>query len=112
MTGNRQRCFADAKYHTMNNTKLHVGNLAFETAEIQIEDLFAEVGTVVEASLMQDPGTGRSRGFAFVTMANAADAQEAIRRFNGAELNGRPLTVTEARPKEERARGPVRNNRR
>ena len=52
MTGNRLRRFVDAKYRTMNNTKLHVGNLSFETAEIQIEDLFAEVGTVIEASLM------------------------------------------------------------
>jgi RNA recognition motif-containing protein len=95
------------------NNKLHVGNLAFETAEIQLEDLFAEAGTVLEASLMQDAGTGRSRGFAFITMSTPAEAQEAIRRFNGAELNGQPLSVTEARPREERGgfRGPIRPRR-
>jgi RNA recognition motif-containing protein len=97
----------------MNNNKLHVGNLAFETAEIQLEDLFAEAGTVVEASLMQDRSTGQSRGFAFVTMSTPAEAQEAIRRFNGTELNGRALNVTEARPREERGapRGPIRPRR-
>jgi len=97
----------------MNNNKLHVGNLAFETAEIQLEDLFAEAGTVVEASLMQDRSTGQSRGFAFVTMSTPAEAQEAIRRFNGTELNGRALNVTEARPREERSapRGPIRPRR-
>jgi RNA recognition motif-containing protein len=97
----------------MNNNKLHVGNLAFETAEIQLEDLFAEAGTVVEASLMQDRSTGQSRGFAFVTMSTPAEAQEAIRRFNGTELNGRALNVTEARAREERVnpRGPIRPRR-
>jgi len=98
----------------MNNNKLHVGNLAFETAEIQLEDLFGEVGTVVEASLVQDRSTGQSRGFAFVTMSTPAEAEEAIRRFNGADLNGRPLNVTEARPREERggsSRGPIRPRR-
>jgi RNA recognition motif-containing protein len=94
----------------MNNNRLHVGNLAFETAEIQLEDLFAEVGTVIEASLQQDRSTGQSRGFAFITMSNPSEAQEAIRRFHGTELNGRALTVTEARPREERRnpRGPIR----
>lgn len=96
----------------MTSTKLHVGNLAFETAEIQLEDLFAEAGKVIEASLVQDRSTGQSRGFAFVTMATPAEAEEAIRRFNGADLNGRALNVTEARPREERdrsgSRGPIR----
>ena len=93
----------------MNNNRLHVGNLAYETGEIQLEDLFAGAGKVVEASLMQDRETGQSRGFAFVTMATPAEAQEAIRRFNGTDLNGRALNVTEARPREDR--GPIRPRR-
>jgi RNA recognition motif-containing protein len=93
----------------MNNNRLHVGNLAYETAEIQLEDLFAGAGKVVEASLMQDRTTGQSRGFAFVTMSTPAEAQEAIRRFNGTDLNGRALSVTEARPREDR--GPIRPRR-
>ena len=93
-----------------NNNRLHVGNVAFETGELQLEDLFAGAGKVVEANLVQDPGTGRSRGFAFVTMSTPAEALEAIRLFHGVELNGRALTVTEARPSENRgrARGPIR----
>src|SRR5215216_6090134 len=109
MIGNSHRCFADA-HQSMTSNKLHVGNLAFETAEIQLEDLFAEAGTVVEASLVQDRSTGQSRGFAFVTMSTPAEAQEAIRKFNGTDLNGRALNVTEARPREERdrnSRGPI-----
>ena len=95
----------------MSTNRLHVGNLAFETPEIELEDLFAQVGTVLEASLVQDRGSGQSRGFAFVTMSTPAEAQEAIRRFHGVEVNGRPLTVTEARPREERgsSRGASRN---
>jgi len=93
----------------MNNNRLHVGNLAYETGEVQLEDLFAGAGKVVEASLMQDRETGQSRGFAFVTMATPAEAQEAIRRFNGTDLNGRALNVTEARPREDR--GPIRPRR-
>jgi cold-inducible RNA-binding protein len=94
----------------MSNNRLHVGNLAFETAEIQLEDLFAEVGTVLEASLVQDRASGQSRGFAFITMSTPQEAQEAIKRFHGSDLNGRPLSVTEARPREERgnSRGPIR----
>jgi RNA recognition motif-containing protein len=88
------------------NNKLYVGNLSFDTAEIQIQDLFAEAGTVNEASLMQDRTTGQSRGFAFVTMATPAEAQEAIRRFNGTDLNGRALNVTIARPREARETRP------
>ena len=73
-----------------------------ETGEIELEDLFAKAGTVTEACLMQDRGTGRSRGFAFVTMSTAQEAQEAIRQFDGVDLNGMPLSVKEARPREER----------
>jgi len=85
------------------NNKLYVGNLTFDTAEIQIQDLFAEVGTVNEASLVQDRTTGQSRGFAFVTMSTPAEAEAAIRKFHGTDLNGRNLSVTIARPREERA---------
>lgn len=84
------------------NNKLYVGNLTFDTAEIQLQDLFSQAGTVNEASLVQDRTTGQSRGFAFVTMSTPTEAQEAIRRFHGTDLNGRALSVTVARPREER----------
>lgn len=89
----------------MSNSKLYVGNLAFETLEIEVQDLFAQVGTVTDAVLMQDRATGQSRGFAFVTMSTPEEAQEAIRKFAGTELHGRSLTVNEAKPREERTGG-------
>jgi cold-inducible RNA-binding protein len=92
------------------NNKLYVGNLSFDTAEIQLQDLFAQAGTVNDASLVQDRATGQSRGFAFVTMSTDAEAQEAIRRFNGSDLNGRTLNITIARPREERAGSPAPRN--
>lgn len=84
------------------NNKLYVGNLSFTTGEVQLDELFAQAGTVRESSLMQDRMTGKSRGFAFVTMSTAAEAEEAIRKFNGKDLDGRSISVTIARPKEER----------
>jgi cold-inducible RNA-binding protein len=87
------------------NTKLYVGNLAFEALEIEIQDLFAQVGTVTDAVLMQDRATGQSRGFAFVTMSTPQEAQEAIKRFHGTEMHGRALTVNEAKPREDRGGG-------
>jgi RNA recognition motif-containing protein len=92
------------------NNKLYVGNLSFNTAEIQLQDLFSQVGTVSEASLVQDRATGQSRGFAFVTMSTQAEAEEAIRKFNGFDLNGRELNVKEARPREERSGSPAPRN--
>jgi cold-inducible RNA-binding protein len=89
------------------NNKLYVGNLSFNTAEIQLQDLFAQAGTVNEAALVQDRVTGQSRGFAFVTMGTPAEAEEAIRRFNGTDLNGRALSVTIARPREASSGGPA-----
>ena len=86
-------------------TKLYVGNLSFNTTETDLQDLFAQVGPVNEVMLMQDKFTGKSRGFAFVTMGNEADAQKAIAEFNGKTVEGRPLTVNEARPREPRAPG-------
>jgi RNA recognition motif-containing protein len=85
------------------NTKLFVGNLSFKTTENDLQDTFAAHGTVVEANLMTDRTTGRPRGFAFVTMGSPEDAKKAIDALNGAALDGRNLTVNEARPKEDRA---------
>ena len=87
------------------NTKLFVGNLSFNTTENDLQDAFAAHGTVSEANLMMDRATGRPRGFAFVTMASPEEAQKAIEAMNGATLDGRSLTVNEARPKEERGGG-------
>ncbi|MBA3961466.1 MAG: RNA-binding protein [Chthoniobacterales bacterium] len=86
-------------------TKLYVGNLSFNTTETDLQDLFAQAGAVSEVTLMQDKFTGKSRGFAFVTMSNEADAQKAITEFNGKTVEGRPLTVNEARPREARPGG-------
>ena len=85
--------------------KLYVGNLSFNTTETELQDLFAQAGVVSEVVLMQDKFTGKSRGFAFVTMASDAEAATAITQFNGKTIDGRPLTVNEARPREERAGG-------
>jgi cold-inducible RNA-binding protein len=86
-------------------TKLYVGNLPFNATEPDLQDFFAAAGTVNEVLLVQDKFTGKSRGFAFVTMGSDADAQAAIEQFNGKPFGGRPLTVNEARPREERAPG-------
>ena len=87
------------------NTKLFVGNISFNTTENDLQDAFAAHGTVVEANLMVDRASGRPRGFAFVTMGSPEDAQKAIEALNGANLDGRNLTVNEARPREERSGG-------
>lgn len=85
--------------------KLFVGNLSFNTTENDLQDAFAAHGTVVEANLMMDRATGRPRGFAFVTMSTAEEAQKAIAAMHGKQLDGRPLTVNVARPREERPAG-------
>jgi cold-inducible RNA-binding protein len=90
------------------STKLYVGNISFATTEIDLQDLFAEAGEVVEVKLILDKVTGRSRGFAFVTMGSAEAAQAAIDRFNGYSLDNRSLTVNEARPREPRSFPPDR----
>ncbi len=87
------------------STKLFVGNLSFNTTENDLHDAFAAHGTVVEATLMMDRMSGRSRGFAFVTMGTPEEAQKAIAAMNGGQLDGRPLTVNIARPREERPPG-------
>jgi len=85
--------------------KLYVGNLSFDTTEMDLQDLFAEAGTVTDTALMQDKFTGKSRGFAFVTMSSDDEAQKAISIFHGKAVQGRPLTVNEARPREDRSGG-------
>jgi len=87
------------------STKLFVGNLSFNTTENDLQEAFAAHGQVVEANLMMDRMTGRSRGFAFVTYSTPEEAQKAIAAMNGAQIDGRALTVNIARPKEERPPG-------
>src|SRR5205807_6445894 len=82
--------------HRMS-TKLFVGNLSFNTTENDLQDAFAAHGTVVETNLMMDRMSGRPRGFGFVTMSSAEEAQKAIDALNGASLDGRSLTVNVAR---------------
>ena len=82
--------------------KLYVGNLAFQTSSNELQELFAQAGTVESANVVEDRDTGRSRGFAFVEMATQEGAAAAIEQFNGKEFGGRALTVNEARPRVER----------
>ncbi len=84
--------------------KLYVGNLSFETTENDLQDLFEKHGAVTDVTLINDKMTGRSRGFAFVTMADDATANAAMTALNGKEIQGRTLTVNEARAREERPR--------
>lgn len=84
------------------NTKLFVGNLSYNVTENDLQDMFGQHGTVIEANLMLDRMTGRSRGFAFVTMSSKEEAEAAIQALNGASVDGRNLTVNEARPREDR----------
>jgi len=86
-------------------TKLYVGNLSYGTTEEDLRTLFTQAGTVETVDLIKDRDTGRSKGFAFVQMSNQAEAEEAIKQFNGFELDGRALKVNPARPKEERSFG-------
>jgi RNA recognition motif-containing protein len=82
--------------------KLYVGNLPFSVTEDELREVFGQHGTVTSAQVVSDRDTGRSRGFAFVEMADGAD--QAIENLNGAQLQGRALTVNEARPREDRPR--------
>jgi len=85
--------------------KLYVGNLAFQTSSQDLQELFAQAGTVESASVVEDRETGRSRGFGFVEMSSKEEGATAISQFNGKEVNGRSLTVNEAKPRENRAGG-------
>ena len=88
------------------NSKLFVGNLSFEVTENDLQDLFAGFGPVSEVNLVTDRTTGRSRGFAFVTMGTEAAAKAAMEGLANKDLKGRNLTVNEARPREERGGKP------
>jgi RNA recognition motif-containing protein len=85
--------------------KLYVGNLPYETNEQDLQDLFAQAGTVETVTVMRDRDTGRARGFAFVEMASAEDAQNAISQLNDQQFGGRRLTVNEAKPQVPRSGG-------
>jgi RNA recognition motif-containing protein len=91
------------KHHM--SSKLFVGNLSFNTTENDLQDAFAAFGTVTETNLMMDRMTNRPRGFGFVTMSSAEEAQKAIEGMNGKDVDGRALTVNVARPREERPAG-------
>jgi RNA recognition motif-containing protein len=82
--------------------KLYVGNLSFQTTSEELQQLFAQAGTVESASVVEDRDTGRSRGFGFVEMATKEEGEKAIETFNGKDMNGRNLNVNEARPREDR----------
>ena len=86
-------------------TKLYVGNLSFDTTEGDLRSLFEGHGTVTSCSLIIDKFTGKSRGFAFVEMSSPAEAAKAIAELHGKDCQGRPLTVNEAKPREDRPRG-------
>lgn len=83
-------------------TKLYIGGLSYNTADEGLKDAFSQAGSVVSASVIKDKFSGRSKGFGFVEMGSEDEAQKAIDMFNGKELDGRTITVAEARPMTER----------
>jgi RNA recognition motif-containing protein len=85
--------------------RLYVGNLSFHTSESDLNALFSQVGTVESCRIITDRDTGRSRGFGFVEMSSKAEGEAAIARFSGMEVDGRALTVNEAKPQEQRGGG-------
>src|ERR1700757_1416541 len=87
------------------STKLYVGNLSYNTTENQLRDLFSAHGTVVNVDLIMDKFSGRPRGFGFITMETKEAAEAAVQAMNGKNVDGRDLTVNEARPREERSGG-------
>ncbi len=87
------------------NSKLYVGNMSFKTTEADLRDAFGKFGTVTDVYIANDRETGRPRGFAFVTFATADESKAAIEKMNGADLDGRALTVNEAKPKEDMGGG-------
>jgi RNA recognition motif-containing protein len=86
-------------------TKLYIGNMSYDTTEAELRAMFGEAGTVETVDIIKDRDTGRPKGFAFITMGNQAEAEKAISMFNEKSVNGRPLTVNIARPREERSGG-------
>jgi RNA recognition motif-containing protein len=89
----------------MNSNKLYVGGLPYSVTESKLEELFSAHGTVESARVITDKFTGRSRGFGFVEMSSQSEAEEAIQKLNGTDLEGRSLTVNEAKPREPRSGG-------
>lgn len=87
------------------DSRLYVGNLSYNVSEDQLRELFSQAGNIKEVTLITDRQTGRTKGFAFVEFATREEAEKAIEMFNNQELDGRPLTVNMARPREERAGG-------
>ena len=85
--------------------KLYVGNLSYQTTEQSLRELFMQAGNVTSVALIKEPGTQRSKGFAFVEMGSPSEVQKAISMFNGYTLDERQLTVNVARPREERSGG-------
>lgn len=85
-------------------TKLFIGSLAWATNDDSLKDFFSQAGTVVSASVIVDRETNRSKGFGFVEMSSEEEAKAAVEQLNGKELDGRPIVVSEARPREERPR--------
>jgi RNA recognition motif-containing protein len=86
-------------------TKVYVGNLPYSARDDSLQELFSQAGTVVSANVITDRESGRSKGFGFVEMSSAEEAEKAIQMFNGYSLEGRDLRVNIARPREERPRG-------
>ena len=87
----------------MNQNRLFVGNLSYQTMENDLQDYFAQAGVVTSVNLMLDKVTGKSRGFAFIEFATPEEANKAVEQFHNKEFQGRALTVNIARPREERA---------
>ena len=103
----------------MNQNRLFVGNLSYQTMENDLQDYFSQAGVVTSVNLMLDKVTGKSRGFAFVEFATAEEANKAVEQFHNKEFQGRTLTINVARPREERptrwsdgGRGEARSERR
>ncbi len=88
----------------MTSKKLYVGNLPYTTNDEQLKEMFSAAGSVLSASIIMDKFSGRSKGFGFVEMTTLEEAEKAISMFNGYQMNGRAVTVTEARPKPEGGR--------
>jgi len=89
--------------------KLYVGNLAFSVTDDELQQAFASFGNIMSARVVMDRMTGRSKGFGFVEIEDDAQADEAVNKMNGQTIGGRPVRVSEAKPQEDRPRGPRRD---